>query len=244
MKKIILSWLFLTLLTATTACAQVCFITCIVKDVTNATYQALKLTELQAILRQAGEQTKIAQEVRDAAKRAQRQYHSFANEADRAIAVDNAQTRIIGQVVNRLRASGAISYHMDAREWSNTFAMGRPTDDPDYDIRMNERSMETVTATMSTLQGIAAQTEQTAVQLDLLAERLDRAATLEERQAIESSIILLRSRHKTLRDILKLSLTNLDGTLDAVQLDAGVNAVTKYRQDQEAIHKLAKSLTQ
>ncbi|MCY3630501.1 MAG: hypothetical protein OXG94_10885 [Bacteroidetes bacterium] len=248
MKKFVSMCAFLALLTAGTACAQVCIITCVVKDVTNVVYQGLKLVELRAILQEVSEQAQIARDVRDGARRARDKYRAFTGEIDRAVFIRDARARVVDQVVDQLHASGAISYSMDADQYDEVFAMGRPIDDPDYVLNMNTRAMTTVTATLASLKEIAAQAERDAETLDILAARLERAQTLEERQAVEASVTLLRARHKALRATLAVSETNMNGAMNAVGLDAGANAIMNHRRDQQAlrdyIHPLPQSQDQ
>lgn len=240
MKKFLICTLF-TLLIATTACAQICIFTCVIKDITNAGYQAIKLAELKSILTLAGEQTQLARDVQDAAKRVQEKERTFTRIIDRTSNIDDSKSRIINQVIRRFQNGNSITYRMDAEQWENTFAMGRTSKNPEYGLRMNTRSMETVTAALSTLQHIAHETEVNAQKLDELSKALATATDPEKRQSVEASLALLRTHQRTLRQALGLSETNLDASIDAIQIDAAANAVMQQRRDQKALRDYANS---
>ena len=211
-------------------------------DPTNLAAQIKNLAQFRAQLQQLTKQTQLARDVRDAARRVQQEHRSLTRVIDRATRIAEAQAGVVTQLNDALQQGHTISYHMDAQEWSDTFAMGRPTDDPDYDIRMNERSMETVTATMSTLQVHEDEIRRLTHQLDILGAQLAQTDRLEERQTIQTSITLLEAQREVQQTQLDLARANIKGILQAVQLDAAANATLQYRRDREAVQEYAKYL--
>jgi len=242
MKEFLACTLFV-FLTTTTACAQICIFACVIKDVTNASYQAVKLAELKSILTQVGEQTRLARDVRDATKRIREKERAFTVNIDRVTSIHESRSRIVNQIIRHFHDGNAITYRMDASQWNKTFAMGREPTDADYGQIMNVRSMQTVAGAMGTLQEIARETQENAQKLDELSRAFTRAHRIEERTSLEASIALLRARQKTLRQMLMLSEINLDASMNAVQVDAAANASIQQHRDQEDLRDYIHTLT-
>lgn len=211
-------------------------------DPTNMAAQIKNIAQFRAQLRQITEQTRIAREVRNATQRARREYQSLTNTIDRATRIADARAGITRQLNERLQSG--ISYHMDAKQWSETFAMGRVIEDVDYSRRMNERAMETVTSIMSILQIHEDEVMRITEQLDVLGKNLTQSKSPEQRQAIQASITLLEAQREVQQTQLDIARANIKGTLQAVQTDAAANAVMQYQRDQTALQDYAKRLKQ
>ncbi|MXZ58163.1 MAG: hypothetical protein F4Z16_06735 [Rhodothermaceae bacterium] len=205
-------------------------------DPSNMAAQIKNLAQFRAQLRQLGEQTKIAKDIRDAARRAKSEYRELTRDIDRVTRIAEARQGVVTQLNEALQANGSIiSYDMDAHEYGEVFAMGRPTGDPDYALNMNERTMATVTATMSTLKVHEEEISRLTRDLDVLGDRMGTATTLEERQAIQTSITLLEAQREVQQTQLDIARVNMNGAMNAVGLDAGVNAIMNHRRDQQAL---------
>ena len=218
-------------------------------DPSNLAAQIKNIAQFRQQLRQLGEQTDLAREVRDAAERAQREYRSFTSAVDRAINLSKAQENVVEQLNQTLNRGGSLSYHMDARGWSDTFAMGRTSngDSPtqsarEYDHAMNARTMSTVTATMATLQTQEAQVRETTARLDRLGVELERASTIEEKQAIQASIVLLETQREIQESQMEITQLNLSAVLQAVETDAAANAAARQAQEKAAMQQFIDSV--
>jgi len=205
--------------------------------------QIKNIAQFRAQLQQLSEQTKIVKEVRDAARRARREYQTLTNTIDRAVRISDARSGITRQLNERLH--GGISYHMDARQWSETFAMGREESiDADYGLHMNERAMETVTATMSTLHIHEDEVARLTEHLDVLGAQLPHTKSSEERQAIQASIALLEAQREVRQTQLDIARANIKGTLQAMQIDAAQNEAMQQQRDRKNLQEYAQFLKQ
>jgi len=212
-------------------------------DPTNMAAQIKNIAQFRAQLQQLSEQTKIVKEVRDAARRARREYQTLTNTIDRAVRISDARSGITRQLNERLH--GGISYHMDARQWSETFAMGREESiDADYGLHMNERAMETVTATMSTLHIHEDEVARLTEHLDVLGAQLPHTKSSEERQAIQASIALLEAQREVRQTQLDIARANIKGTLQAMQIDAAQNEAMQQQRDRKNLQEYAQFLKQ
>jgi len=221
-------------------------------DPANLAAQIKNIAEFRNMVEQASQQIKIAEDMRDALKRAKKLRDSDLKRwramRDRltakhniAPALDRMRTRTGAYEKYKDPTSGEtrmVSYRMTGKDFAGAFPMHTVSENPVSDAKkQDEMFMRTITQYMENIEQHEDDLRNSSVLLDELSNQMNHASD-SVRFALQTEVMILQAERENHSAQLSIAKSNLEAALAAREISARSSDLEANAQTMETLRKI------